>query len=124
MRSGRTAYFWLLGNSRYKLMMDIYAEVATLFAVSGPVTVIDEQHRAIMGQRLRSRDSELGVAAFVSDEVVRFRCAIERSKADRLLVKVILEQAVVTAGAQVVKLRRYLHLATCRRSTRCDTLGA
>jgi hypothetical protein len=39
------AHLHLLGNSRYELMMGIYADVATLFAVSRLVTVVDEQYR-------------------------------------------------------------------------------
>ena len=42
------AKFRLLGNSRDQLMMGIYADVATLIAVSRLVTVIDEQHRVFM----------------------------------------------------------------------------
>ena len=87
-----------------ELMMSVDTDIASLLAMSGLIAVVDEQHRIVVRQFLRSRHHKLGRSIRSGHEVVRLPRAVERGEADGLLVEMIFEQAVMAARPQLAEL--------------------
>ena len=81
-----------------------YANLSALVAMKRFVAVIDQQNSIGVRQQLRRRYRHPCRALFVGDEIVGFADTVERSESDRLLVEMVLKQAVGAAGSKFAEL--------------------
>ena len=77
-----------------------YANLSALVAMKRLVAVIDQQNSIGVRQHLRRRYRHACRALFVGDEIVGFAGTVKRRESDRLLVEMVLKQAVGAAGSK------------------------
>src|SRR5216684_704987 len=80
---------------RNQLMVSVNSNTAPFETMRLAVAVVDEQDGVRVRGKVRQRDRHLCAAVWLRDEAVRIPSAVDRSKRNRRVVKMVFEEAVM-----------------------------